>query len=450
MRQYYSLMATGDDERPDPPDYNVYRSGRSKDRGSGGRSGQPPESGKGANTPSEDPGRAGSSGDPDYRVYRASRNPLSKLRGGDGDGPSLRDRLGRGGGDSAPRVPGEKPLWRKVLKWAMIGAAAWILLSIVLFAVSAQIQKGKLDDDTADLLGGNPLLAAFPQNILVIGTDARPEATGNPDAETRDKCIEQGAQGEAPSADCTGFRADTLMVVRAGGGAFEKLSIPRDTLADIPGIGPEKINAAYANGGASLQVETVENFLGIDIDHVVLLDFEGFAEFIDAIGGVTVDVGTRVKSIVDGGSGQGGITLKLERGNQTLTGDQALAYARTRNNIYNPQENDLDRARRQQEVLAGIKSRLTSITRLPINFLRGPLIAWNAPKAMVSDMGALTLPQLAIALAIGGEQGTQIIGKGSSISPAGNIVIPQEECERALRKFLGEDPKDPPPCSPPA
>jgi hypothetical protein len=100
-------------------------------------------------------------------------------------------------------------------------------------------------------------------------------------------------------------------------------------------------------------------------------------------------------------------------------------------------------------VLAGIKSRLTSVTRLPINFLRGPLIAWNAPKAMVTDMGAFTLPQLAIALAIGGEQGTQIIGKGSAISPAGNIVIPQEECERALKKFLGEDPKDPPPCSPP-
>ena len=71
------------------------------------------------------------------------------------------------------------------------------------------------------------------------------------------------------------------MLVRAGGGAFEKLSIPRDTFAAIPGAASQKINAAYAFGGAALQIETVEDFLGIDIDHVVILDFEGFADFID-------------------------------------------------------------------------------------------------------------------------------------------------------------------------
>jgi LCP family protein required for cell wall assembly len=288
------------------------------------------------------------------------------------------------------------------------------------------------------------------QTILVIGTDARPEATGNAEAETDPKCIEQGATGSAPSNDCAGFRADTLMLVRAGGGAFEKLSIPRDTLADIPGQGPEKINSAYALGGAALQIKTVENFLGIDIDHVVLLDFEGFADFIDSIGGVDVEVGSRVKSIVDGGSGQGGITLKLERGEHHLDGHQALAYARTRKNEWNPAENDLDRARRQQEVVSAIKSRLTSPWRLPINFIRGPWIAWNAPKAMVTDMGALTLPQLAMSMVIGGESGTTILGKNATISPAGNIIVPQKNCERALKKFLGEAPEDPPPCSPPA
>jgi LCP family protein required for cell wall assembly len=292
-------------------------------------------------------------------------------------------------------------------------------------------------------------MVASGQTILVIGTDARPEATGNPEAETRPKCIEQGANGSPPSSDCQGFRADTLMLVRAGGGAFEKLSIPRDTLADIPGLGAEKINSAYATGGAPLQIRTVENFLGIDIDHVVLLNFEGFADFIDSIGGVDVDVGSRVKSEVDGGSGEGGITLKLEKGEHHLDGHQALAYARTRENEWNPAENDLDRARRQQEVVDAIKSRLTSPWRLPFNFIRGPLIAWNAPKAMVSDMGALTLPQLAISMAIGGGSDTEILGRNASISPAGNIVIPQEDCEKALKKFLGHDPDKPPPCSPP-
>jgi LCP family protein required for cell wall assembly len=319
----------------------------------------------------------------------------------------------------------------------------------VLFAVSAQIQKGKLADPAADELGGNPLMAASAQTILVIGTDARPEATGAVEAETRPKCIEQGATGAAPSPDCSGFRADTLMLVRAGGGSFKKLSIPRDVLAEIPDQGSGKINSAYANGGAALQIQTVEQFLGINVDHVVLLDFQGFGEFIDAIGGVTVNVTERVKSKIDGGSGQGGITLKLDRGEHTLDGDLALAYARTRSNQRNPAENDLDRARRQQQVLQGIKKRLTSPWRAPINFIRGPLIAWNAPKAMVSDMGAGTLPQLAFAMAIAGDAPTRVLGKKAGTGTIeGNISIPLEECRVAVRRFLGEPGPREPACSP--
>ena len=442
-------MAPDDNERPDRPEYNVYRAGPGRGGKGKARSEKAPA---GAKSPKPGAARdADADGAPDYSVYKASRNPLARLR--EARLGSVRDRLPslrRDGGDRAPLEPGEKPMWRRVLRWAVIAAGVWFLLSVVLFAVSAQIQKGKLDDGAADLLGASPLLVASGQTILVIGTDARPEATGAAEAETRPKCIEQGATGSPPSADCSGFRADTLMLVRAGGGSFEKLSIPRDTLADIPGIGPGKINSAYATGGAELQIKTVEQFLGIEVDHLVLLDFEGFADFIDAIGGVTVNVHSRVKSLVDGGSSQGGITLKLDAGEHELSGDQALAYARTRTNLWNPAENDLDRARRQQEVLTAIKSQLTSIWRIPINFARGPWIAWNAPKAMVTDMGAFTLPQLALAMAIAGDSGTQILGKGAGISPAGNIVVPAEECERALRKFLGEAPEDPPPCSPPA
>ena len=106
------------------------------------------------------------------------------------------------------------------------------------------------------------------------------------------------------------------MVVHAGGGSFNKLSIPRDTLASIPGEGDQKINAAYAFGGAALQIKTVEDFLGIDINHVVILDFEGFADFIDSIGGVTVNLPDPVKSLINGGTTNGGVTLKLERGRE--------------------------------------------------------------------------------------------------------------------------------------
>ncbi len=95
----------------------------------------------------------------------------------------------------------------------------------------------KLADDAKSALAGNPFLIASPQTILVIGTDARTANTKEPGAETRQRCIDQGATGEVPHGGCPGFRADTLLLVRAGGGVFRKLSIPRDTFAEIPGQG---------------------------------------------------------------------------------------------------------------------------------------------------------------------------------------------------------------------
>ena len=285
MRQYYRVMAPGDPERPDRPDYNVYRAG-SKGRGRGRRA-EPkqPDQQKGAGDagrskpPSEGPG---------YSVYKARRG--FKRTGT--DGTSLRDRLSRkgGSGGSKPGAPGERPTWRRVLKWVAIGAGVWMLISFVAFSISAQIQKSKLNDAAAAELGGFPFLLAQGQNILVIGTDSRPEGTNEAARRPTQKCLEAASHGDPPPSSCLPSRADTLMVVHAGGGSFNKVSIPRDTLASIPGEGDQRINSAYAFGGAALQIKTVEDFLGIDINHVVILDFEGFADFIDSIGGVTVNL----------------------------------------------------------------------------------------------------------------------------------------------------------------
>jgi hypothetical protein len=96
-------------------------------------------------------------------------------------------------------------------------------------------------------------------------------------------------------------------------------------------------------------------------------------------------------------------------------------------------------------ILDGIRSQLTSITRLPINFLKGPLIAWNAPKVMVSSMGGFTMPQLAIAAATGGGSGADVL-KPSSTTAAGNLVVAQDECQRAAEKLLGHKPPRSPDC----
>jgi LCP family protein required for cell wall assembly len=375
---------------------------------------------------------------PDYKVYKSRPGLLSRLRAP--DVAPLRDRVRKPGErpPKAPGVPARKPWWR----WIVIAVGAWLLLSVVVFAISAQIQKSKLDDAAKQELGGNPFLAFDPQTILVIGTDAREPGTLD-GSETREKCLEQAQNGEAPSGGCGGFRADTLMLVRAGGGAFRKLSIPRDSFAEIPGQSAQKINGAYAFGGAGLEIETVEGFLGIDIDHVVIVDFEGFEDFIDAIGGVEVELPDRLCSEISGGEANGGFSLNIGPGEVTLNGEEALTFARTRTNAC-PDEgdsdefdsyDDLDRAAAQQEILSGIKGRLTSPLRLPYNFIKGPWIGWTAPKALVTDMGAFTMPQLVLASIIGGDSETKVL-EPSGPGPGGSLIISDEERQQAVDKLL--------------
>jgi LCP family protein required for cell wall assembly len=389
---------------------------------------------------------------PEYKVYRSRPGLLGRLRAPDLS--SLRKKSGSEEGKEPPgerppdkRPPAteeEKPLWRRIGKWVLIAALGWILLSFLAFAISAQIQKGKLADGITDELDGNPFLAVSPQTILVLGTDIRSGAFAD-EGETKN-CLEAVGSGLGTSSSCrTGpYRSDTIMLIRAGGGAFRKLSIPRDTLAEIPGQGPQKINSAYASGGAKLAIRTVEGLLGLNVDEVAIVDFDGFRRFIDTIGGIEVDLPTDVCSSVSGGA----FTLDLEAGEHTLDGFQAITLARTRKNECGSGEftgSDLERAQFQQLILDGIKGRLTDPLRLPYNFIKGPIIGWNAPKAMVSSMGALTMPQLVFAAAIGGGGGTDVL-EPSSTTAAGNLVISPEECARAARDLLGSDPPREPNC----
>jgi LCP family protein required for cell wall assembly len=400
-------------------------------------------------------------GPPEYKVYRSRRSLLSRLRTPDLSGlrerakrsrkaPEPGDRPGRGERPKPPRR------WtpRRVLKWVALAAFGWILLSFLAFAVSAQLQAFKLSGETKSTLHGNPFLLPSAQTILVLGTDARPPNTKEPGAAPAQKCFEQQAHGDAPHDGCEEgqFRADTLMLIRAGGGTFRKLSIPRDSYAEIPGHETTKINAAYAFGGAALQIRTIEQFLGLKIDHVAIIDFTGFEKLIDAVGGVEVNVPHKLCADISGGAGhgQGGVTLRLHRGENTLDGEKALAYARTREPVECPGPgrsaftlgyNDFDREKAQQSVINGIKDRLTDPLRLPYNFIKGPIIGWDAPKAFVSDMGFLTMPQLVLAAAIGGESGTDVLcgSPKSSCSldgPGGSIEVPASVRRRAVKKFL--------------
>ena len=392
------------------------------------------------------------SGPPEYKVYRSRKGLWSRLRSADLS--SLRDRARR---PSLPslrrRKDGEAPSGerkRPWLKWIGFAALGWLLISFLAFAVSTQLQSFKLASDARDALNGNPFLLTSQQTILVIGTDARTASSKEPGAETRQRCIDQGAQGEAPHDGCPGYRADTLLLVRGGGATFRKLSIPRDSYAEIPGHGTQKINGAYAYGGAKLQIQTVKRFLGIDIDHVVIIDFQGFQDFIDAIGGVTVDVPHKLCADISGGAGhgQGGITLHLGKGENHLNGQRALAYSRIREpspcpgkgkSAYTLGYSDIDRAKAQQAVLQGIKHQLTSPFRLPYNFIKGPIIGWSAPQAFVSDMGALTMSQLVLSTLFASSGKTDVLCPTLSAcesGPSSSIVVPDSTKRHAVNQFL--------------
>jgi LCP family protein required for cell wall assembly len=399
------------------------------------------------------------SGPPQYKVYRSRRGLFGRLRKSDlpglaEEGKRAQRRPRRGGlpGRKHPRAPRRGA--RRALKWLALAALGWVLLSFLAFAVSAQLQAFELSGEAKSALHGNPFLLPSAQTILVMGTDARPTSTKEPGAAPSQQCFEQQAHGDAPHGSCSigQFRADTLMLIRAGGGVFRKLSIPRDSYAEIPGHEPQKINAAYAFGGAALEIKTVEQFLGIKIDHVAIVDFTGFEKLIDAIGGVEVNVPQKLCAEISGGAGhgQGGITLRLHRGVNTLDGQHALAYARVREasecpgagkSAFSLGYSDFNREQAQQAVISGIKSRLTDPLRLPYNFVMGPIIGWDAPKAFVSDMGFLTMPQLVLAAAIGGESKADVLCAGAHTEctpdPEGGIEVPESERRRAVRRFLG-------------
>jgi LCP family protein required for cell wall assembly len=340
---------------------------------------------------------------PDYRVYR-SRKPLFSRGGGD-ELAQLRhdDKRRAGGAGGGTRTP---LTFGRVVRWLLLAALAWILVSILAFLLSAQIQQGKIGGAANQLLGGSGYPLWSPNNILVLGSDQRTAGTREPGAQT----------GVG--------RADSIMLMRVGGGANSRLSIARDTVVDIPGAGRQKINAAFAIGGTALAVRTVEAYTGVDVNHVVLVSFENFPDLIDAMGGITYQGGC-VVSRINGGFRNGGYTLRLHAGKTHIDGKQALALARTRKNLCNRSESDLTRAHRQQKVIAAMRRRLLS----PGAFLRLPLISWRVPSALQSDMSGPTLLGLFGALAVAGSPHQEVLGTFS-----GNV--PDEVKQAAVRRFL--------------
>jgi LCP family protein required for cell wall assembly len=219
------------------------------------------------------------------------------------------------------------------------------------------------------------MLISKPTTILVLGTDG-------------------GTQPGRGGAR----RSDSIMLVRTDPGKHRLafLSIPRDLRVDIPGYGSAKINAANQYGGPALALKTVENLTGLDVNHVAFVDFDRFRELIDSVGGITVDVPKPILATkfdcpyaTDARCAEWP-GWRFAKGPQHMDGRRALIYSRIRENRLDPSETDLDRARRQQQVVQATASKVTSVgTALRMPFKGGDIV-----KPLATDLTAGQVMQL--------------------------------------------------------
>ncbi len=352
---------------------------------------------------------------PEYKVYRSRRRPLAdRLRPSGLEG--LRERRKRRG-EREPREPGApgRITPGRVLKWVALGVAAWLALSLLIFLLSAQIEQGISDEAENALSGGGSLLTG--STILVLGSDERSEETAEP-----------GSGGPG--------RADTIQVWHASFGRLRKLSIPRDAAAEIPGHGPNKINAAYALGGAALTIETVEAYLGngLEINHLIEVSFENLPELVDTLGGVTVTAKNRICAPPFGNFPRG---LRFKKGENEVNGKRALGFARVRKNPCAPEENDLDRAERSQELVDAIIGRAISLSSFP----RLPWAAWRAPKTIRTDLAGPGLLALGADLVTGSSDEPVVLEPsclGCSLTVPGGLEVSDGEKTEAVKELVGD------------
>jgi len=344
--------------------------------------------------------------------------------------PGGSDPSGPGAGNSGPRQPGpagsHRPAWIVTLgrrRWiaALLALVLVVAAGIAVFSLNRAGQEAQPAATQTQSPSPTPTptptptpsetprpapapppppapipdLPAAPMNILVIGSDTR-------DVPAREAAAHTAATGEPQDQ-----RADTLMVVHvpADRRSLYLISINRDNWVDIPGFGSAKINAALQYGGIDMQTATVQQLLGITIDHTLMLDFGGFKILVDGLGGIDVNVPIPFQSTID-------TEHVFSAGVNHLDGQAALEFSRERHAFT---DGDLQRVRDQQIMLRAILGRLTAggalndvnAVRSLVDFasccltvdrgfdpLQAAMLAYSLRNLDVNAIGTMTLPTL--------------------------------------------------------
>jgi len=286
--------------------------------------------------------------------------------------PGQRGADGEGG---EPPRPKKRRTKRRVLGILVL---AWII-----FLVAIPVWAwGKIATVDAEPGGERP--SDQPgKTYLLVGSDSRRGLTKDEQKE-----LSTGGDGGGRG------RTDTIMMLHTGSGPSVLMSLPRDSIVEIPGYGRTKINAAYAYGGPKLLVKTIEDNTGIRVDDYVEVGFGGLVKVVDSLGGVEI---CPKEDIKDKDSG-----LDVKKGCQNADGATALAYSRNRH-TYATQ--DIQRVQSQREVLGSIAGEAKSPWTV-LNPFRYAKVASGASGSLTigDNVGPISLGKFALALssAMGG------------------------------------------------
>ena len=318
-----------------------------------------------------------------------------------------------------------RPPWRRVIPLGLLVllvlVVAWGVTTVLSVRSGVEAANDRLQPGTrAALSTQDGLLLSNASTILLLGTDT------------------------APRPGRAGLRhSDSIMLVRTDPEhhRIAYLSLPRDLLVPVPGLGDTKINAAYQAGGAPLAIRTIRNYTGEDVNHVIIVDFANFEELIDAEGGVTIDVpapilSNRFDCPYDAQRCQTWKGWRFAKGKQHMDGRRALVYSRIRENQLNPRENDITRGARQQAVMQAATAKLTS----PGLMLRLPFKGDDLTKPLATDLTTWQILQLGWVKrrASGGNTLYCRLGGDLGSSRGQSVIFPSEDNRNALAMWRGD------------
>ncbi len=238
----------------------------------------------------------------------------------------------------APQRPSGGGFWSRRLRRPgfYVRTTLLLLLLWVVYLVAVPFVTWNSSDQVAFEPDGSRPAEQAGTTYLLVGSDSRAGLS----AEDRERLTTGNASSEL---------TDTIMLLHTGDGPNVLLSIPRDTVTDAERYGVSKINAAYASGGVPLLTEIIEDTTGIRVDTYVEIGLGGVSDVVDAVGGIEVNAREPLDDKFAG--------INIKKGRQTLDGAEALGYSRSRKFS---QFGDLDRVRRQREVVAAIGDKVLS------------------------------------------------------------------------------------------